>query len=320
MERYNLRELRENLSSHIQGLGSSSKFLDNPSYDAFLDTIQSLIRQMNLFEMEDSVLVGEEKGKIEFYYLSCGNVFSMSISFVDSNTFQAVRVINKCPYVSGRGKMVRNVEVVEMVAGISDSGFMSLTQNYAMLYNTDCVGGKCNNMTSSKHSIYDDKGVMVGVEYKGYPTRELAESILDEPTNDFSIDSALYVPRNAYGICHNQYSTRTFLKREYLDTARIIHEDRDKKFYYNAVTRLNSEHGLRDMTMVGGYDPYPEKVEILPLSAEQIEGLIQLEDNLKVQEGLRAFVRDREHYSYDSSTDPSFVCTSGQDVFVKRRK
>ena len=148
----------------------------------------------------------------------------------------------------------------------------------------------------------------------------MAESILDEPTNDFSIDSALYVPRNAYGICHNQYSTRTFLKREYLDTARIIHEDRDKKFYYNAVTRLNSEHGLRDMTMVGGYDPYPEKVEILPLSAEQIENLIQLEDNLKVQEGLRNFVHDREHYSYDSSTDPAFVCASGQDVFVKSRK
>ena len=70
MERYNLRELRENLSSRIQGLGASSKFLDNPSYDTFLDTIQSLISQMNLFEMEDSVLVGEEKGKIEFYYLS----------------------------------------------------------------------------------------------------------------------------------------------------------------------------------------------------------------------------------------------------------
>ena len=315
MERYNLRELRENLSSHIQGLGASSKFLDNPSYDAFLDTIQSLISQMNLFEMEDSVLVGEEKGKIEFYYLSCENVFSMSISFVDSNTFQAVRVIDKCPYVSGRGKMVRNVEVVEMIAGISDSGFMSLTQNYAMLDNIDCVDGKCNNMTSSKHSIYDDKGVMVGVEYKGYPTRELADSI-----NDFSVDSVLYVPRNAYGICHNQYSTRTFLKREYLDTARIIHEDKDKHFYYNAVTKLNTEHGLRDMTMVGGYDPYPRKVEIFPLSSEQIEDLIQLEDNLKVQEGLRAYVRDREHYSYDSSTDPAFVCASGQDVFVKSRK
>lgn len=34
MEYYVLSELRENLNSHLQGLGVSSKFLDNPAYDA----------------------------------------------------------------------------------------------------------------------------------------------------------------------------------------------------------------------------------------------------------------------------------------------
>jgi len=304
MERYNLRELRKNLSSRLQGLGVSPKFLENPAYWVSYDTIQELI--LGLVVDDISIIVGEEKGKIEFYDLpSSGNASSMTISFVDPNTFRVIRVAN----------LIHCSNVVEMVASISDNGFMSLTMNTAILNDINCIGKKCNNTTSSRHSIYDDKGVMVAVEYKDYPTRELADSI-----NDFSVDSVLYVPRNAYGICHNQYSTRTFLKREYLDTARIIHEDKDKHFYYNAVTKLNTEHGLRDMTMVGGYDPYPRKVEIFPLSSEQIEDLIQLEDNLKVQEGLRAYVRDREHYSYDSSTDPAFVCASGQDVFVKSRK
>ena len=39
---------------------------------------------------------------------------------------------------------------------------------------------------------------MVGVEYKGYPTEEIVGSI-----DDFSVDSALFVPRNAYGLCHD---------------------------------------------------------------------------------------------------------------------
>lgn len=315
MEYYVLSELRENLNSHLQGLGVSSKFLDNPAYDALFDTVQSLIRQMNFFDSEDYVIVGEENGKIEFRFLSSsGDDSSMSISLDEPNTLQVIKVTNKKPYTNSNGQWIHSSDIAEMISTISDSGFMTLTMNTAMLDNFDGVSRKYNNTTSSKKSIYNDKGVMVGVEYKGYPTEEIVGSI-----DDFSVDSALFVPRNAYGLCHDQYSTRTFLRREYLDTARIVHEDRDKEFRYNAVTRLNTKHGLRDMTMIGGYDPYPGKVEILPLSAEQIENLIQLEDNLKVQEGLRAFVRDREYYSYDSNTDSAFVCTSGEDVAVKKR-
>lgn len=315
MEYYVLSELRENLSSHLQGLGVSSKFLDNPAYDALFDTIQSFISQMNLFERESFTVVGEEKGKIEFYVSSSsGENYLMTISSVGPDTLRAIRVTNNKPYTGINGQWIHSSDIVEMLSTISDSGFMTLTMNTAMVNDVDCVYGKCNNTTSSKHSIYDDKGVMVGVEYKGYPTEKLVGDI-----DNFSVDSALFVPRNAYGLCHDQYSTRTFLRREYLDIARIVHEDRDKGFRYNAVTRLNTEHGLRDMTMIGGYDPYPGKVEILPLSAEQIENLIQLEDNLKVQEGLRAFVRDREYYSYDSNTDLAFVCTGGEAVAVKKR-
>ena len=215
MEYYNLRELRKNLSSRLQRLGVSPKFLENPAYWVSYDTIQELI--LGLVVDDISIIVGEEKGKIEFYALpSSGNASSMTISFVDPNTFRVIRVAN----------LIHCSNVVEMVASISDNGFMSLTMYTAILNDINCIGKKCNNTTSSKHSIYDDKGVMVAVEYKDYPTRELAESI-----NDFSVDSVLYVSKNAYGICHNQYSTRTFLKREYLDTARITHEDKDKHFY-----------------------------------------------------------------------------------------
>ena len=81
----------------------------------------------------------------------------------------------------------------------------------------------------------------------------------------------------------------SLLVRDKLDTAKIISEDRTKGIKYSAITPLNQEHGLRDMALLGGYDPY---VVIPPLSQEEIEVMIQRESNPKVAEGLRECIND----------------------------
>ena len=173
-----------------------------------------------------------------------------------------------------------------------------------MIDNIDCSVGKCNNYTWAEKKCYAADGVMRDREYKKFSRGELIEDF-----DKSRIDSMLYVPRQAFdfGPWHNKYETRMLLKRDKLDTARIVSEDKTKGIRYSAVTPLNQEHGLRDMVLPSGYDPYPQDVVIFPLSIEEIEAMIQRESNPKVAEGLRAYAVDRENYYYSTSNDKNFV-------------
>lgn len=303
---YSVKELRDKLSERVIGLGIDKSFLENPAFASAISQIDSLIGQMNMFEAAEAVTVKEENGNISFDWTSSvGDKYSMSISSSSPETFRCVRTEEKKPFVGTNGQSIRQKNVVEEVATIDKSGFITLTTNGSMVDNIDCGMGKCNNSTWSEKKYYTSNGIMRDREYKNFTRGELSEDF-----DRTRIDSMLYIPRQAFdfGLWHDKYESRTLLVRDKLDTARIVSEDKTKGIRYSAITPLNQEHGLRDMVLLGGYDQYPQDVVIPPLSQEEIEVMIQRESNPKVAEGLRAFAVGRTTYSYNSAEDKSFVC------------
>lgn len=303
---YSVKELRDKLSERVIGLGIDKSFLENPAFASAISQIDSLIGQMNMFEAAEAVTVKEENGNISFDWTSSvGDKYSMSISSSSPETFRCVRTEEKKPFVGTNGQSIRQKNVVEEVATIDKSGFITLTTNGSMVDNIDCGMGKCNNSTWSEKKYYTSNGVMRDREYKNFTRGELSEDF-----DRTRIDSMLYIPRQAFdfGFWHDKYESRTLLVRDKLDTARIVSEDKTKGIRYSAITPLNQEHGLRDMVLLGGYDTYPQDVVIPTLSQEEIEVMIQRESNPKVAEGLRAYAVGRTTYSYNSAEDKSFVC------------
>ena len=101
------------------------------------------------------------------------------------------------------------------------------------------------------------------------------------------------------------YKTREILRREKLDVARFVYEDKTRNRHYQASVPLNQEHGLREMHTIGG-DPFPKEIMIDPISSEELEEMITRENNPKVEEGLRVFAEGREKYYYNSNEDSHF--------------
>lgn len=302
---YSVQELKEKLAEKIFGLGLDPRFQENPAYTAALEGIESLISEMNMFEAAKDVTAKQDGGTIFFTWTSTTDVkYTLSISSSSPETFSCIRTEERSPFIGTNGQTIKEKNVIEKVATIDKSGFITLTTNGSMINNIDCGVGKCNNSTWAEKKYYTSYGVMRDREYKGFSTGELTEDF-----DKAQIGSMLFVPRQAFnfGTYHNSYETRTLLTREKLDTARIISEDKTKGIRYNATTPLNQEYGLRDMVLYGGYDPFPQNVIISPLSPEQIEAIIQRESNPKVAEGLRIYAKGRENYYYNSAEDMNFI-------------
>ena len=132
---------------------------------------------------------------------------------------------------------------------------------------------------------------------------------LPENINDVKIDSALYIPRSAFELAsdfNNNYIERTLLRREMLDTARLIYKDNLNNIEYQTTVKLNEYNGLKNMS-IQGYQDYSEDIVISPISKFEIEQKIIREENPKVQEGLREFSIGREEYNYNSKEDQHFI-------------
>lgn len=302
---YSVKELMGNLEEKISGLGIDPKFKMNPAYASALAEIESLISQMNMFEVAEVVRVKGRTGNISFDWTSnAGEKYSMSISSSSPETFRCVRTEENQPWVGKNGQIIRRKNAIEIIVTIDKSGCITLTTNGSMVNNIGCDVGKCNNATWAEEKHYTSNGIMRDREYKGF-----SQTLLTEDFDRVRLDSMLFIPRQAFnfGLWYYKYERRTFLKREKLDTAKIISEDKTKGIRYVATTPLNQEHGLRDMVLPGGYEPYPQEVIIPSLSKEQIEAMIQRESNPKVAEGLRAYAVGRENYFYNSAEDTNFV-------------
>lgn len=291
-------ELRENIVDKIVGLGISLDFLENPAFVGALSEINGLIRQINI-EDPSVVLVEESDGVLAFKYTSvAGDNYKMEISCPDKKTIKAVRVEEPHTFVGESGSVVRQKNVVEQVARLEEQGDVTIITNRGSIDNIGCDNHHYNMNNSVERSVYTKRGVMYERENKSYATRK-GEGYFHR----VGVNEMLLLARQAfdYAPWADIYNRRTLLRRELLDTARLMFEDRSKENSYYGVVPLCHDNSLRDMFIAKEYNVFPmADVEIEPLTEGEVADLLARETNEKVAEGLKYFSAGRTSYHYSS--------------------
>lgn len=297
---YNLYELIEHLGEKVTTLGIDPRFKENPAFSSVIHEIDILLSSMNLEKEEKEKLhVTVKEGRISF---SCttnqGRKYTCEISCSSPETFKCIFTEERSP----KEQPYREKYVIEKKATIDEYGFITLTTCGANIHSIEGDQNHCSITSRAERSYYTSYGIMRDKEIKTFKPGELFSSF-----DGASINDMLYTPRQGFDgqFFSDKYQSRTLLTRERLDVARVVIDDKKRQTMYVASLPLNQEFGLRDMYINGGYS-YPREVVIPPLSKEEIEEKIARERDPKVMEGLRAYVKDRETYSYDSKNDPYF--------------
>ena len=306
MEKYSLYELRNNLFDKVNKIGISQKLKENPSFLDVIYSIEGKIDTMNVGINSKDIEVTEDNKNISFEYNFLGKKYNLLISNINENEIRCLKVLNQKQdreNINGYYQIDEN-HINEMIAKVDDSGNLIISENFSLLDNENCSDKEVNNFTTSERKTFNKNGIMIEREFKSFGENKLQENI-----NDVKIDSALYIPRSAFELAsdfNNNYIERTLLRREMLDTARLIYKDNLNNIEYQTTVKLNEYNGLKNMS-IQGYQDYPEDIIISPISKFEIEQKIIREENTKVQEGLREFSIGREEYNYNSKEDEHFI-------------
>lgn len=302
MNIYDVNELRSNLAQHISNLGVVSEISTNPAYEIALSEVQNTIGRFS--NIPDGVQVKEDAQNISLEWADhFGNRYSFSIMSAEPNSFRTVRIITHQPHIVD-GEQVNQKDIVENIAKFdTESGEFILITNDSTLTDANCRNSECHNSFSSKRRTYNTDGVMTLSEYKSNDDSKLSVGFEHTSVND-----ALYLPRRAFDpnmINSNIFSYSQLVRREYIDTARVVIEDNNNHFSYNGTTQLHGEHGYQEMNLVSGFHRN-DVVTIPSLSGEEISFMLLQEQNPIVRNGLEKYAVGRENYSYDSRLDLSY--------------
>ena len=308
---YTASELYNKLDQKLTNLGVSPKFKENPAYQAVKDEIETMISQMNMGNDYETVMVREEEGKLSFSYTtSTYDKYELTIVCPNPETINCIRTKIKKPWRTGDGKIVNEKEAIEKEATISDKGFITIQTNISNIDDLDCENYVYNNTGSAEKKVYTDKGVMYEREYRSLDLGPLTNM----NTVDVPVSSMLYYPREAFDISNIAYKMcnyREVLRRDKLDTAQLFIQ-KNGKITYQSIVPLSQQHGLRDMNTIG-QQTTEEEVFIGPKTQEEIEEMIQKENDPVLQEGLRAFAKDRDSYSYHSELDDHYINKNNEE-------
>lgn len=301
---YSVSELREQWKEKVLELGLDPKWTENPAFYSALDEADGLISQMNMMSDADSVTVAKKDNTISFSWKdSVGNKFKFNLEITSPGSFTCLEITERTPRRADNGQMVRSIEYIEKVAEISEKGFVTLTSRGAVTDDYKCELGECKVLPWAVQKEYNNLGIMFDRDYKSFPVSTMSRDVYSLETS-----SALLIAREAFkGGFANAYDSRTVIRREKLDTARVYFIDKTHGQEYNATVPLNQENGLQDMVLNGGYDPCPEHIQIDKKTPEQIKKMISSERDPKIREGLQMYAKGREDYSYDSDVDRDFI-------------
>lgn len=308
---YSIRELSENLEQKLFEIGLDPKIKSNPAFETMVFHLDLAIHQANILNNYD-LPVKVEDGVISFEQkLSTDRKSSISIFCSSPETFRWVAMDEKDPFLAGNGESVKTKSAYEQITTYGSNGEITVENNSSMLNSYGYVGqNRCNNSTSREVLNYNSQGVMMRREYTSYPDGELSKNIDYADAN-----SMLFNPRY-YNV--GMYDSKTIMERETFDTAGVFHDDTITGFRYRSIAKLNSEHGLRDLNLGGGYNQFPSEVEINPLGPDEIENLINKDESEIVRAELKRLAQGRGSYYYNSSNDPNFVYIKDDAPGVRR--
>lgn len=296
----NVKELRSNLVDIVLKMGVGEKFLEHPAFIPALSEVGSLIGQMNILDPE-KVFVREEDGVISFEYSTNeGDKYSFELR-AGEDSISCIRVEEPHSFVGNSGSVVRQKNAIEVVSKLDEHGEVTITRNIGSVDNIDCDNKHYNLSSSIERRVYNKDGVMHERESKYYPSRK-GEGYFHRVGANELLSFARWVPQ--YETWNDTYESRTLLRRDKLDVATIVYQDRSRGHEYYGKVPLHQEHGLRDMYIANGYNIYPvPEVVIHPLMESEIEAMLARESDVRVAEGLRKYAVGRTTYKYSSNGD-----------------
>lgn len=319
MAQYNVRELKENLGQKISELGIDERLKENPAFEVLIGNIQNLINQSNMDNFtEQYVTISEENGRISFEYNSHENgkySFALFKSEWPRGLHSESEVIcqvtkEKSNFVKGVPYPIQEKEVIEERAVVDKFGFVTHDTNKSKLSNIPPNGIEhCMNIESkyctesADRQIYTSDGVMIEKAFKSYVDRYFDSHV---SIDKMHANAMLMGPRSVLDggdWYSNDYDYGMKMYRDKFDTAKIKIDGKKQDCKYNAIVPLTKEQGLGNMIIP---NELSEEIEIMPMSKEEIDRIIEQEPNEKVKEGLRKYAKGRENYYYNSNEDPDF--------------
>ena len=291
-------ELKENIVDEVLELGAKIGFLENPAFSVALAEVNSYIKEVG---MEDSsvVLVDSSNETLSFTYTAGdGDKYKFDLSCPDENTVRFIRIDEPHTYVGMSGSVVRKKSALELIAKLEEHGDVYIITNKGAIDNVGCDNHHYNMTNYVEKRIYTKRGVMYEREMKTYPVRK-GEGYFHR----VGVKEMLLLARQAfdYGPWADKFEKRTLLRREMIDTAKLVYEDRKSEANYIGIVPLKSEGSLRDLVIADEYNTYPMKDVVIPaLTEAEVADLLAREKDEKVAEGLGYFAKGRTSYCYNS--------------------
>lgn len=291
-------ELKENIVDEVLELGAKIGFLENPAFSVALAEVNSYIKEVGM-EDPSVVLVDSSNETLSFTYTAGdGDKYKFDLSCPDENTVRFIRIDEPHTYVGMSGSVVRKKSALELIAKLEEHGDVYIITNKGAIDNVGCDNHHYNMTNYVEKRIYTKRGVMYEREMKTYPVRK-GEGYFHR----VGVKEMLLLARQAfdYGPWADKFEKRTLLRREMIDTAKLVYEDRKSEANYIGIVPLKSEDSLRDLVIADEYNTYPMKDVVIPaLTEAEVADLLAREKDEKVAEGLGYFAQGRTSYCYNS--------------------
>ena len=299
-----LNKTKETLTDKLIAFGASKELVENPAFAQAMGAIRSTMDYPTV--PYDRILVSEEDGVIHYSWKEGETEYSVGLGLQGENQIQCVRTVHNSNrgYSEEFNKTLEEKDITETVVEL-DGGAITVSENSAMVTNGTKDDRTSFCITSADVEHYSKEGFVISREIKRFPGGQL-----DNNFQNVRTDSALYIPRQAftYGFWSDKYVQRALIRREQIDTAFVIDEDRENGYSYRGQEPLNSEHGLQNLVRCGGGD-LSQGFMIPPAGEEEINQELA-KDDPKIAEALKQTYGTTRN-PYDPTMDKYFEYREG---------
>lgn len=296
MERYyNSSELAKILKEKIEQLGINPKIQANPALDSILDKILP-----DLEQVDRQIRVNEQDGRILLSWVQNNNGISYKNSFNVQKDYKNDLVISS--FKEGTppqlGEAFRFGKIADQYSFSTSDNQLQIAHSSSSI--NPGKEGYCDSFYHAELINYDEYGIISERQTQSGNTELLG--IFDVCDYESMLVSPNRVIASNFNAPLVDYSKKTYQKRENIDTAMTIIEDKRNGLKYEASLPIMHGQGYSLKDMIVGYGGnLPDSVSILPKSKEEIDKMIHEEKDPKVQEGLQKWSKGRENYSYYSN-------------------
>lgn len=298
-----LNKTKETLTDKLITFGASKELVENPAFAQAMGAIRSTMDYPTV--PYDRILVSEEDGVIRYSWKVGETEYSVGLGLQGENKIQCVHTKHSTNGLSVEfEKKLEEKDFVETIVEL-DGEAITVSKSAAVVTNATHNYETSTCATSAEEAHYSKDGFMVSREIKLF-----SERTLDKRFRDVGIGLALDIPRRAFNteLWSNHYTQRTLMRREQIDTAYVVEENREKKYSYRGQEPLNSENGLQNLVRCAGGD-CSTGFMIPPADENKINQELA-KDDPKIAEALRQTYGTTRN-PYDPTTDKYFEYREG---------